>query len=256
MLLVSPYFIASDYCYDVEMQRALQKHEDGTAKVIPVILHPCDWHSTPFGKLLATPKDGKPISKYPNYHDAFLEVVNVVKQAVREIKPGNISDSSRPTKTVAPVAPRSLSQPRSSNLRLKREFSEREKDDFLEESFEYIANFFEISLEELNKRNFSISTKFRKIDANHFTSVVYKNDKSVSQCKIWLGGFAGGISFSSSISSNDNSYNESMSVTEDGYTLSLKPVGMSQRMSGNSENELTQQGASEFYWSMSIEYLQ
>jgi hypothetical protein len=28
------------------MQRAIQKHEDGTAKVIPVILHPCDWRST------------------------------------------------------------------------------------------------------------------------------------------------------------------------------------------------------------------
>jgi hypothetical protein len=39
LLLVSPYFIASDYCYDVEMQRAIQKHENGTAKVIPVILH-------------------------------------------------------------------------------------------------------------------------------------------------------------------------------------------------------------------------
>ncbi len=256
LLLVSPYFIASDYCYDVEMQRAIQKHEDGTAKVIPVILHPCDWRSTPFGRLLATPKDGKPISRYPpNYHDAFLEVVNVVKQAVREINPESHGDSSHPVKTT-PVALKNLSQPRSSNLRLKKEFSEREKDDFLEESFEYMANFFEISLEGLNKRNSSIITNFRKIDANHFTSVVYKNDKSVSQCKISFGGSLGGISFSSSISSNDNSFNESMSVAEDGYTLSLKPMGMSQIMRGNSESGLTQQGASELYWSLLIEYLQ
>jgi hypothetical protein len=47
-----------------------------------------------------------------------------------------------------------------------------------------------------------------------------------------------------------------MSVAEDGYTLSLKPMGMSQIMRGNSESGLTQQGASELYWSLLIEYLQ
>jgi hypothetical protein len=237
------------------MQRAIQKHENGTAKVIPVILHSCDWHSTPFGKLLATPRDGKPISKYPNYHDAFLEVVNVVKQALIKIKPKNVVDSVR-MPSVSSISPKIISQPRSSNLRLKKEFSEKEKDDFLEESFEYMANFFETSLEELDKRNSSISTKFRKIDANHFTSVVYKNDKSVSQCKIWLGGFTNGISFSSSISANDNSFNESMIVVKGEHALSLKSMGVPSIMRGNSENELTQQGASEFYWSLLIEYLQ
>src|SRR5262249_6285750 len=59
LLLVSPYFIASDYCYDVEMARAMERHDAKLARVIPVILHPCDWHNLPFGKLLATPKDGK-----------------------------------------------------------------------------------------------------------------------------------------------------------------------------------------------------
>ena len=63
LLLVSPYFIASDYCYDVEMERAMERHRSGEARVIPVILHPCDWLHTPFGKLRATPPDGKPISK-------------------------------------------------------------------------------------------------------------------------------------------------------------------------------------------------
>jgi len=42
LLLVSAHFLASDYCYEKEMTRALEKHKDGSAVVVPVILHPCD----------------------------------------------------------------------------------------------------------------------------------------------------------------------------------------------------------------------
>lgn len=59
LLLVSPYFLASDYCHDVEMRRALERHEAGDARVIPVILHPCDWKNAAFSKLLATPNGWK-----------------------------------------------------------------------------------------------------------------------------------------------------------------------------------------------------
>ncbi len=83
LLLVSPYFISSDYCYDVEMKRAMERHGAGEARVIPVILHPCDWHATPFGKLLAVPRDGKPVSMYANQHEAFLEVARAVRRGGR-----------------------------------------------------------------------------------------------------------------------------------------------------------------------------
>ena len=63
LLLVSHDFIASDYCYDVEMRKALDRHEDGEAVVIPVILRPCRWKYAPFGKLQALPKDAKPVSR-------------------------------------------------------------------------------------------------------------------------------------------------------------------------------------------------
>jgi tetratricopeptide (TPR) repeat protein len=89
LLLVSPYFIASDYCYDIEMTRALERHKSGEARVIAVILHPCDWHSLPFGKLTAIPKDGKPISNYPNQHDAFLEVSLAIRTAAKDFETAN-----------------------------------------------------------------------------------------------------------------------------------------------------------------------
>jgi TIR domain len=58
LLLVSPDFLASDYCYDREMARAMERHESGEARVIPVILHACDWHSTPFGGLVEFRRTG------------------------------------------------------------------------------------------------------------------------------------------------------------------------------------------------------
>ena len=60
LLLVSADFIASDYCYDKEMKRALERHEAGSARVILVILRDVDWHSAPISKLQALPKEGGP----------------------------------------------------------------------------------------------------------------------------------------------------------------------------------------------------
>src|SRR5438046_624453 len=48
LFLVSPDFLHSDYCYDVEARRAMERHERGTCTVIPIILRPCDWHEAPF----------------------------------------------------------------------------------------------------------------------------------------------------------------------------------------------------------------
>ena len=65
LLLVSADFFASRYCHDVEVARAMARHEAGTARVIPVILRPvAEWHSALFGKLQALPKDGRPVTKW------------------------------------------------------------------------------------------------------------------------------------------------------------------------------------------------
>ena len=87
LLLVSPDFLASPYCYGVEMSRAIERHSLGEARVLPVILRPCDWHTAPFGKLLATPKDGKPITKHADLDEAFLEITNAIKAALAAGKP-------------------------------------------------------------------------------------------------------------------------------------------------------------------------
>src|ERR1700719_448456 len=44
LLLISDSFLASHYCYSVEMQRAIERHERKEARVIPVILRPALWN--------------------------------------------------------------------------------------------------------------------------------------------------------------------------------------------------------------------
>ena len=55
LLLISSDFLASDYAYKVEMQRALELHKEGKAIVIPILLRPVDWERSPFGSLAALP---------------------------------------------------------------------------------------------------------------------------------------------------------------------------------------------------------
>jgi hypothetical protein len=85
LLLVSPDFVASDYCYDVELRHALKRHRRGDARVIPIILRPCEWKFTPFAALQSLPTDGKPITTWTNRDKAFLEIANGIRKAVLEL---------------------------------------------------------------------------------------------------------------------------------------------------------------------------
>jgi len=86
LLLVSADFLASHYCYDREMTRALERHDAGEARVIPVILRPVDWHEAPFARLQALPKDGKPITKWSSRDEGYQSVAVGIRKAVEEIR--------------------------------------------------------------------------------------------------------------------------------------------------------------------------
>jgi hypothetical protein len=92
LLLISADFLASDYCYDVEMDRALARHDAGGARVIPIILRPCDWPWSRFGKLQALPRDGKPVSDWSTHDQAFNEVARGIRRVVEDLS--RISESA------------------------------------------------------------------------------------------------------------------------------------------------------------------
>lgn len=85
LLLISANFIASDYCWDVEVKRAMERHEAKEATVIPIILDSVDWESAPFGRLQALPKDAKAVKKWRNHNDAFLSVAQGIRIAIKDL---------------------------------------------------------------------------------------------------------------------------------------------------------------------------
>jgi hypothetical protein len=85
LLLVSPDYMASDYCWDVETKRAMERHEAGEAMVIPIALRPVDWHGAPFGKLQGLPKDIKPVTSWPNQDEAFLNIAQGIRAVAQRL---------------------------------------------------------------------------------------------------------------------------------------------------------------------------
>jgi hypothetical protein len=158
LLLVSPDFLASDYCYSKEMQKAFKMRKNGIAWVIPIILDHCDWKNTPLRDLLVCPKDGKPVSDYPNPNKAFNEITEEIRRVIFEIS-GNKNKSKNQRLQENYQADKSNSKDiivdnvRSSNLAIKKKFTDYEKDNFKKDAFEYIAKYFHNSLEELKTRN-------------------------------------------------------------------------------------------------------
>jgi hypothetical protein len=254
LLLVSPDFIASDYCYEREMKRALERHERGDTRVIPVILRPCDWHDLPFGKLLATPKDGRPITKWPNVDEAFQDVVSAIKGALKER-----GQNAKPSTARAPDASKMSSTlpPRSSNLRIKKQFTDLDKDRFRHDGFEYIANFFENSLQELVHRNPDMQQSFRRVDANRFTAAAYRNGEKVCRGSASLGGSTIGsesIEYSMTDEPRHGGMNEAVMVRADDEVTYFEALGM--QSYGNGKGRLTFQGAAELFWELFIRPLQ
>jgi tetratricopeptide (TPR) repeat protein len=86
LLLVTPHFMASDYCYGVEMEKALQRHQDGTARVIPIILRRTNWEDAPFSTLQVLPPDAKPVIQWPDRDEAFWNITVGIKKAIAELQ--------------------------------------------------------------------------------------------------------------------------------------------------------------------------
>jgi tetratricopeptide (TPR) repeat protein len=102
LLLVSSDFLASHYCYDVEVERAMQRHESGQARVIPIILRPCDWQSAPFGKLNSLPTDVKPVTRWDDRDEAFLNIAEGIRKAIEDIKIEQETNTSHPPENIKP----------------------------------------------------------------------------------------------------------------------------------------------------------
>ena len=118
LLLVSPSFVASDYCYGVELKSALDRHEKEGLPVIPVLLRPVDWTLAPFGRLQALPRDARPVTEWPDRDAAFRDITRAIRE---KLDPDRASTGAFSEQTATPIPDhrenrRAPAEPRSRSL--------------------------------------------------------------------------------------------------------------------------------------------
>jgi hypothetical protein len=104
LLLISADFLASDFCWDRELQRAMERHDRGDAKVVPVFIQPCDWKGAPFGKLQGVPKDAVPICDFKTPAHGFTEAAKTIRRLVEALQqqPQHTQATGHEGQTLAP----------------------------------------------------------------------------------------------------------------------------------------------------------
>ena len=102
LLLISADFIASDFCYSIEMKEAIARHDINQARVIPILLRPTDLKDSPLTKLKMLPTDAKAVTRWPTLDDAFEDVVQGIRAAIGDLTSKGQSSNPQPTKRNIP----------------------------------------------------------------------------------------------------------------------------------------------------------
>jgi len=93
LLLISADFMNSEFCYSIEMTRAIERHKANEARVLPIIVRPCDWKGAPFAELEMLPTKGKPVTRWPSRDEAYANVVQGIRRAIDDLaKHGTIAN--------------------------------------------------------------------------------------------------------------------------------------------------------------------
>jgi hypothetical protein len=102
LLLVSADFMASEHC-QIEMERALELRKMGKARVIPILLRHVDWHGSPLGRLQALPKDGRPVTNWPDRDQAFKDVTIGIRRVAEKLRDGHVRHPpDKPSEQIKP----------------------------------------------------------------------------------------------------------------------------------------------------------
>jgi len=132
--------------------------------------------------------------------------------------------------------------------KIKRQFSDKDLNDFLRDSFEIISRYFREALQQLDNQNLDIETGFRQVNTDKFTCHVYVSGATKGQCQIWIANdyFGNSIHYSQARHFSDNSFNESISVQHDGFSMYFGATGMP--LFGKREEKLTTEEAAAYLW--------
>ena len=244
LALVSPDYLASGYCYEREMTRALERHHAGEVRVVAIIIEPCDWKETPLGNLKALPYDGKPVSTWENENEAYLNVVTELRRILSQDKQDN------EVAYIPPSEQNSAPRPTDRRYRVKREFDEIDRSQFRNEAFSKIRTFFESEMANIDG-NQGLRGLFVDAGKECFSCTLVNKNRPHGTAKITVnkgGGSAGmgDISYTFSEYSPFNSANGIFSIEADEYELHLTRI-----LTGLFEERhrcLTQEDAAKIIW--------
>jgi len=137
--------------------------------------------------------------------------------------------------------------------KVKREFSDRDRIQFMETGFREIHDFMKAALDRLAQKEQDIQTDFRDITSVHFACRVYRHGDLVSQCKIWIGRQLGsmGIYYAGDDVETPvyNAFNDWLTLEDDGHALFFKASGFAVSFRGQEASKLSAQNAGVHFWS-------
>ena len=67
------------------MARALERHQERTALVVPVMIRAVSLKGTPFAALQALPKDAKPVATWADHDSAFVDITDGLRNAIQDL---------------------------------------------------------------------------------------------------------------------------------------------------------------------------
>lgn len=218
--LISADFLSSGYCYDLELKRALERHELGSLRVVPIIVQPCDWKASPLGRLKALPKDSKPVADWTNENTAWLDVVAQLRRLTEELP----SARQEPTPITG-----GAKAPRIPKYRVKKDFDEVDKLEFRDRVFQELRDYFQQASDEINGIE-NIKSKFTTMSATSFTCTVVNRDRDrgVAHITVHAGSRRhsfGDISYSFQDRADPGTSNGWFQIEADDYELYLEHNG-------------------------------
>ena len=247
LLMVSPDFLASDYCVEREMERALERHRSGDARVIPIIVEPCDWTATPLRDLKALPRDGQPVSDWTNENNAYLDVVQELRRVLEAEDVPRVGEQVGATVREAPD-PSGVRR-----YRMKRDFDEIDRSDFRKAAFGVIRGYFERAVAEIDAIE-DIRGRFTSLSPASFTCTIVNRVREHGTAHVTVYGRRenvgiGDISYSFTENAPPTTANGMFNIEADEYELYLSSMmGL-----GGHQERLAPEVAAERLWESFLE---
>jgi len=245
LLLITPDFIASDYCMEDEMKTALQRHKACEARVVPIIVEPCSWELIDELRCLkAIPKDGKPISQWQNPNEAYVDVVKELERIISK------KEGFRPRSHLSENKTSTV-QSAVSRYHIQRNFTQIDHDEFRDRAFLVIKDHFQQKVDEINSIDGLRGRFVEKDDVSFGSTVINCNcQHGIAHITVHCRSRLGGITVSFRENAPNTTVNQMLDVSSNAHEQFLV---VSRGFSINDPGPMTPEKTAEYLWEQFIQ---